>query len=102
MNLPETGKRLCIYIGESDRWERRAGATVYRGAMGFGASSRLHTAKILQLSMDLPIVVEIIDSDEKIDAFLPRLDAMITGGLVTLEPVQILHYRGQSRDSAEK
>ena len=112
MNLPETGKRLCIYIGESDRWHHRplfealvlaareaglAGATVYRGSMGFGASSRLHTAKILQLSMDLPILVEIIDSDEKIDGFLPRLDAMISGGLVTLEPVEILHYRGERR-----
>ena len=112
MNLPETGKRLCIYIGESDRWQHRplfealvlaareagmAGATVYRGSMGFGASSRLHTAKILQLSMDLPIMLEIIDSDEKIDAFLPRLDAMISGGLVTLEPVQILHYRGERK-----
>lgn len=70
--------------------------------MGYGANSRLHTAKILQLSMDLPIVVEITDSEEKIDAFLPRLDAMISGGLVTLEPVQILHYRGGSRPSEGK
>ncbi|MBV9659205.1 MAG: DUF190 domain-containing protein [Verrucomicrobia bacterium] len=115
MNLPEIGKRLCIYIGESDRWHHRplfeslvlaareaglAGATVHRGLMGYGASSRLHTAKILQLSMDLPMWIEIIDSAEKIDAFLPKLDAMITGGLVTLEPVQILHYRGERRDPA--
>ena len=109
-SLPESGQRLCIYIGENDRWQHRplfealvlaareaglAGATVCRGSMGFGASSRQHTAKILQLSMDLPIVLEMIDTEEKIAAFLPRLDAMITGGLVTLEPVQILHYRGQ-------
>ncbi len=112
MNLPDTGKRLRIYIGESDRWHHGplfeaivlaareaglAGATVLRGAMGFGASSRLHTAKILQLSMDLPVLVEIIDSDAKIAAFLPRLQTMVTGGLVTIEPVAILHYRGQVR-----
>jgi PII-like signaling protein len=111
-HLPDSGQRLCIYIGESDRWHHRplfealvlaareaglAGATVYRGSMGFGASSRLHTAKILQLSMDLPIVLEIIDTEKKIAAFLPRLDTMIAGGLVTLEPVQILHYRGERR-----
>ena len=70
-----------------------AGATVLRGPMGFGKSSRLHTAKILRLSMDLPLVIEIVDSEEKINAFLPVLDEMIGGGLVTLEKVRVLHYR---------
>jgi PII-like signaling protein len=68
------------------------GATVLRGPMGFGNSSRLHTAKILRLSGDLPIVIEIVDSGEKIRAFLPTLDAMMPSGLVTLEKVQVLHY----------
>jgi PII-like signaling protein len=70
-----------------------AGATVLRGPMGFGRSSRLHTAKILRLSMDLPLVIEIVDSPEKIDSFLPVLDEMIGGGLVTLEKVKVIHYR---------
>ena len=71
-----------------------AGATVLRGAIGFGKSSRLHTSKILRLSADLPLVIEIVDSDENIQAFLPVLDAMMGGGLVTLEKVRVLHYRG--------
>ena len=71
-----------------------AGATVLRGPMGFGKSSRLHTAKILRLSMDLPLVIEIVDSEENINAFLPELDQMIGGGLVTLEPVKVIQYRG--------
>src|SRR5271168_2760365 len=108
MTLPSSGQILRIYIGESDRWHHQplyeaivlkaresglAGATVLRGPMGFGASSRLHTAKILRLSMDLPIVIEIVDTAEKISAFLPLLDEMVTEGLVTLEEVQILKYR---------
>jgi PII-like signaling protein len=72
-----------------------AGATVTRGSMGFGKSSRLHTAKITRLSFDLPILVEIVDSEEKIQAFLPTLDAMIGGGLVTVDKVKVIHYRGQ-------
>ena len=99
---------LRIYIGESDRLGHEAlfealvrkaremhlaGATVLRGPLGYGASSRVHTAKILRLSMDLPIVIEIIDSQEKIETFLPVLDEVIEGGLVTLEPVRVLHYR---------
>jgi uncharacterized protein len=72
-----------------------AGATVLRGPMGFGKSSRLHTAKILRLSMDLPLVVEIVDSEEKISAFLPVLDEMMTGGLVTLEKVRVIDYRAK-------
>jgi hypothetical protein len=109
MTIPEDATLLRIFLGESDRWEHKplyeaivlkaremhlAGATVLRGAMGFGKSSRLHTAKILRLSMDLPIVIEIVDSEQKVEAFLPILDKMMGGGLVTIEKVQCLHYRG--------
>jgi PII-like signaling protein len=109
MTLPSSGELLRIYIGESDRWHHQplyeaivfkareaglAGATVLRGTMGFGASSRLHTAKILRLSMDLPLVIEIVETPDKIAAFLPVLDEMVTEGLVTLEAVRILKYRG--------
>jgi PII-like signaling protein len=98
---------LRILIGESDRWEHTplyealvrkareaglAGATVLRGPMGFGAKSRIHTAKILELSMDLPIVIEIVDAAEKIEAFLPLLDGMMSGGLVTMEKVRVIHF----------
>jgi len=108
MQIPREAVLLRIFIGESDRWEHRplyeaivlkarelhlAGATVLRGPMGFGKSSRLHTAKILRLSMDLPLVIEIVDSEEKINAFLPVLDTMIGGGLVTLEKVKVIEYR---------
>jgi PII-like signaling protein len=108
MQIPTDSVLLRILIGESDRWEHKplyeaivlkaremqlAGATVLRGPMGFGKSSRLHTAKILRLSMDLPFVIEIVDSEEKINSFLPELDKMIGGGLVTLEKVRVLHYR---------
>ena len=111
MQIPNDALLLRIYIGESDRWQHKplyeaivlkarelhlAGATVLRGPMGFGKSSRLHTAKILRLSMDLPLVIEIVDGEEKINAFLPLLDEMIGGGLVTLEKVKVLHYRGES------
>jgi PII-like signaling protein len=111
MTLPSSGEILRIYIGESDRWHHQplyeaivlkareaglAGATVLRGAMGFGASSRLHTAKILRLSMDLPVVIEIVETPEKISAFMPALDEMVTEGLVTLEEVRILKYRARA------
>jgi uncharacterized protein len=111
MQIPHEAVLLRIFIGESDRWEHHplyqaivlkarelhlAGATVLRGPMGFGKSSRLHTAKILRLSSDLPLVIEIVDSEEKIQAFLPVLDKMITGGLVTLEKVKVLEYRGST------
>src|SRR5438270_6661525 len=107
MNLPNEALLLRIFIGESDRWHHKplyeaivlkaremhlAGATVLRGPMGFGHSSRLHTAKVLRLSFDLPIVVEIVDTEEKINSFLPVLDAMMKSGLVTLEKVQVLQY----------
>jgi PII-like signaling protein len=114
MQIPEDAVLLRIFIGESDRWEHKplyeaivlkarerhlGGATVLRGPMGFGKTSRLHTAKVLQLSMDLPMVIEIVDSEANINAFLPILDGMIQGGLVTLEKVKVLHYRGQEKKS---
>src|SRR5213080_3846397 len=98
MQIPHEAMLLRIFIGESDRWEHKplyeaivlkarelhlAGATVLRGPMGFGKSSRLHTAKILRLSMDLPLVIEIVDAEEKINAFLPELERMVSGGMVT-------------------
>src|SRR2546430_950421 len=109
MEIPHEAVLLRIFIGESDKWEHKplyeaivlkareshlAGATVLRGPMGFGKSSRLHTAKILRLSTDLPLVIEIVDSEEKINAFLPVLNGMIGGGLVTLEKVKVMEYRG--------
>jgi PII-like signaling protein len=108
MKSPENGKLLRIFIGESDRWDHKplfesivlkarelglAGATVLRGAMGFGASSHLHTTKILRLSMDLPIVIEIIDTEEKINLLIPHLDEMVLEGLVTIEDVRVIKYR---------
>jgi PII-like signaling protein len=108
MEVPEDAMLLRIFIGEADRWQHGplyeaivikarelhlAGATVLRGPMGFGKSSRMHTAKILRLSMDLPLVIEIIDSEEKIKEFLPALEEMMGGGLVTLEKVKVIHYR---------
>ena len=108
MNLPQDAMLLRIFIGESDRWQHKplyeaivlkaremhlAGATVLRGSMGFGKSSRLHTAKILRLSLDLPMVIEIVDSEEKIKSFLPVLDEMMKGGLITLEKVRVIDYR---------
>ena len=107
MKVPRDAVLLRIFLGESDRYEHRplyeaivlkarelhmGGATVLRGPMGFGPSSRLHTAKILRLSEDLPMVVEIVDSQEKIDAFLPVLDAMMGSGLITIEKVTVLQY----------
>ncbi len=108
MHLPHEAILLRIFIGESDRWHGQplyealvlkaremhlAGATVLRGPMGYGKSSRLHTAKILRLSMDLPLVIEIVDAEEKINSFLPLLDTMMKGGLVTLERVKVIDYR---------
>lgn len=107
MNIPRDAMLLRIFIGENDRFGGRplyeaivlkareqhlAGATVLRGPMGFGQSSRLHTTKILRLSEDLPLIIEIVDSEENIQAFLPLLDNMMGSGLVTLEKVQVLQY----------
>jgi PII-like signaling protein len=108
MKIPENGKLLRIFIGESDRWHHQplyeaivlkaremglAGATVLRGPMGFGAKSHLHTAKILRLSMDLPIIIEIVDSEENVNKMIPLLDEMVQDGMVTLEDVRVLKYR---------
>jgi len=107
MHVPREAVLLRIFVGEDDRVKGRplyeaivlkareaglAGATVLRGPMSFGKSSTLHTAKVLRLSEDLPIVIEIVDTQEKIDAFLPVLDPMMGSGLVTLERVQVLQY----------
>ena len=107
MQIPKQALLLRIFIGEDDKLRgsplyeaitlkaremHLAGATVLRGPMGFGASSRLHTTKILRLSEDLPLVIEIVDSEEKINDFLPVLDKMMSSGLVTLEKVQVLQY----------
>jgi PII-like signaling protein len=115
--LPKEGELLRIFIGESDRHEglplyewivrkarenHMAGATVVRGLQGFGAHSRMHTAKILRLSQDLPIVVEIVDTKEKIDGFLELVDTVIDEGIATLEEVRIHFYRaGKQSPSVE-
>jgi uncharacterized protein len=107
MNLPKDAILLRILFGEEDRFEGRslyeavvlkaremrvAGATVFRGPMGFGHSSRLHAAKMMRLSFDLPIVVEIVDTEAKINELLPSVDRMMASGLITLEKVQVLQY----------
>lgn len=112
MQIPANAVLLRIFAGENDRHDHRplyeaivlkaremhlAGATVLRGPMGFGHSSRLHTAKILRLSEDLPVVIEIVDNHEKIHQFLPVLDGMMVSGLVTLEKVQVLQYAKNSK-----
>ncbi|MFY9611268.1 MAG: DUF190 domain-containing protein [Blastocatellia bacterium] len=108
MQIPEEAQLLRIFIGESDKWKGLplyeavilkaremgiAGATMLRGLMGYGANSRIHTAKILRLSEDLPIVVEIVDGREKISALLPVIQEMVGDGLVTIENVRVLQYR---------
>lgn len=107
MQIPKDARLLRIFIGEDDKDDGRplyeaivlkaremhlAGATVLRGAMGYGHSSRLHTTKILRLSADLPLVIEIADSEEKINAFLPELDKIMSSGLVTIEKISVLQY----------
>jgi len=113
MILPEEGQLLRIFIGESDKYEKQplyewivrkaretglAGATVFRGLEGYGASSRLHTAKLLRLSADLPIVIEIVDTDDKIEQFIPLIDKAINNGLVTLEKAKIRFYRSGNNE----
>jgi len=108
MNLPSEAELLRIFIGESDKHGHRplyevvveearkrglAGATVTRGFMGFGKNSRIHTAKILRLSEDLPLVIEIVDTAERIEGFLPVLDTLVQDGLVTVEKVRVFLYR---------
>ena len=108
MNIPEDGYLLRVFVGESDRHGHRplyesivlqareaglAGATVLRGVMGYGKHSILHTAKILRLSEDMPMIIEIVDSLNNIEKFLPVLDELIKDGLVTIEKVRVIHYR---------
>ncbi len=108
MKIEGEGQLLRVFVDEADRWEGRplyeailrttrehglAGATVIRGMAGFGAHSRIHTTKVLRLSEDLPVVVEIVDKPERIKAILPVLDRMVAEGLITLEPVHIIAYR---------
>jgi len=108
MKLPAEGKLLRIFIGEADKWQGKplyeeiiflakqkgmAGATAIKGFMGFGCKSHMHTAKIMRLSEDLPIIIEIVDSEEKITAFIPSLDAMVKEGLITLEKANVIMYR---------
>ncbi|HEX9767563.1 MAG TPA: DUF190 domain-containing protein [Kiloniellales bacterium] len=114
MQIPEQATLLRIFLGEDDRTGGRplyeaivlkaremhlAGATVLRGPMGFGKTSRLHTAKILRLSEDLPVVVEIVDAEESIRAFLAAIEPMMTGGLITLEKAQVVRYGGEQEKS---
>jgi PII-like signaling protein len=113
MQVPHEALALRIFLGESDRWEGQplyeaivlkaremhlAGTTVFRGPMGYGHTSRLHTAKLLRLSEDLPMVIEIVDSEEKIQEFLPVLDSMMGSGLVTMERVKVLQYGRRNRE----
>jgi PII-like signaling protein len=115
MTLPRDGKLLRIFVGENDKFERiplfewivrkareegLAGATVLRGLEGYGARSLLHTAKILRLSSDLPIVIEIVDAADKITAFLPLIDEAITEGLATIENVEVHFYRTRGDEGA--
>jgi PII-like signaling protein len=108
MRIEGEGARLRVYIGESDRWQGAAlyeaivhraradglaGATVLRGIEGFGANSRVHSTKILRLSEDLPVVIELVDSPERIQAFVPVVEEMVREGLITVEPVHIVTYR---------
>ncbi|MCD6145697.1 MAG: DUF190 domain-containing protein [Methanosarcinales archaeon] len=113
MKLPEKGLLLRIFIGEMDRYKGKplyeqivlkarelnlAGATVTRGIMGFGAESRLHTARLLRLSEDLPIIIELVDTDENINKLLPLLDEIVVEGLITLETVRVIKYRCSNKD----
>ncbi|MEU9335449.1 DUF190 domain-containing protein [Streptomyces sp. NPDC048290] len=108
--------RLTVFVGESDVYHHRplyteivhrahraglAGASVFRGIEGFGASSLIHTARLLSLSQDLPVAVVVVDDEARIRAFLPQLDGLITGGLVTLDACEVVHYAGRGEERAE-
>lgn len=108
MKIPAEGQLLRIFIGEQDKWhgqplyeaiihlakkEGMAGATAVKGFMGFGCKSRMHTTKLLRLSEDLPIIIEIVDSEEKVNGFLPHLDEMVKEGLITIEKANVIMYR---------
>ncbi|MFG2004207.1 DUF190 domain-containing protein [Spirillospora sp. NPDC048911] len=113
MKLEGSALRLTIFVGESDSWHHKplyheivrrahaaglAGASVIRGIEGFGASSRIHTSRILSLSQDLPLAVVIVDAADKVRAFLPQLDELVTEGLVIIDPVEVIRYVGRSAD----
>ena len=108
MKIPSDGKLLRVFIGEADKWNGKplyeeivilakkqgmAGATAIKGFMGFGCKSHMHTAKLLRLSEDLPVIIEIVDSEEKINKFIPQLDEMVLEGLITLEKANVVMYR---------
>lgn len=108
MRIPADGKLLRVFIGERDKWqglplyeaivniarkEKLAGATVLKGCMGFGCKSHMHTSKLERLSEDLPMIIEMVDSEDKITAFLPHLDEMVAEGLITLEKANVILYR---------
>jgi len=110
MKLPQEGMLLRIFVGESDKYKGKAlyeqivikarelnlaGATVVRGIMGFGADSRMHSAKILRLSEDLPVVIELVDTEENLNKLLPFLDETVQEGLITLENVRVIKYRNK-------
>ena len=116
MKLDGTARRLTVFVGESDHFHHHslaaeivdrarraglAGCSVFRGTAGFGATGHVHSARLLSLSEDLPVAIVIIDSAERIDAFLPQLDELITGGLVTVEDVEVIRYVGDAAKHAE-
>jgi len=113
MKLPEQGKLLRIFIGEEDTYKGRplyeaivlkarelnlAGATVVKGVMGFGANSRLHTSKVLRLSEDMPLIIEIVDTEERLDLILPFLEETVQEGLITIEGVKVMVYKHNSKE----
>jgi len=115
MKLEGQAVRLTIFVGDADQWHHRpvyseivhrahaaglAGATVLRGMEGFGASSRIHTSRLLSLSEDLPLAIVIVDAADKIESFLPQLDEVVTEGLVIIDPVQVIKYVGRARGRA--
>ncbi len=113
MKLPENGELLRVFVGETDKYKDKplyeaivmkarelnlAGATVFRGIMGYGATSRIHSIKLLRLSEDLPVMIEIVDTEDNINKLLPFLDETVTEGLITMEKVRVIKYRHGKND----